>query len=229
MNIEMKSASLNEYLEGWDCNYRNAVSGLNLFKCENVRTWTENKIIHFVKIFYHVRGHFHELLWFLGNFAPDEPSKNLILSNIADEFGRNGMSHEKLYQIFAGALGVNIEDEIIDKTTYLPFIKNFNDGYIKWMARQSWPIRLSAFCAIERLDNTDYFNTKFIAETLGVSNRGLAFFNVHIKSNHFAGLSDVLIEIWNKNQNEVKYSFDFVAKYQTGMWRNLSNEIEEYN
>lgn len=221
--------SLQQFLEEWDYCYNKKVAMLPLFDVSKTKLWTNEQRQYFVKTFYHIRGHFHEFLWYLGNFAPDKKCKDMVLQNIQDELGDRGMSHEKLYHIFAEELGVDLTNEMIEGETNLPFIREFNKGYIRWMHQHNWPMRVSAFAALERLDNVDYANTKAIAESLGVQGRALAFFNVHMNSKHF---ETVLIEgfydAWKEDPEKVKYAFNFVSDYQSNAWRMLSDEINNY-
>lgn len=223
------SENLEDFLQAWDAYYSSLVENLELFNSNYITKWSLFQRQHFVKTFYHIRGHFHDFLWYMGNFAPNKKSKDMILQNIIDELGDHGMSHEKLYHLFAEQLGVDLTNEMIEQETYLPFIQEFNKGYIRWLHKHDWTTRVSAFAALERLDNVDYANTKKIAENLGVQNRGLAFFNVHMNSKHFEHvLNDEFYEVWESEPEKVKYAFDFVAKYQAGAWKALSDEILKY-
>ena len=157
--------SLDSYLTEWDENYARDVSKISLFDPKRTAQWTTTQQKHFVKTFYHVRGHFHCFLWFMGNFAPDEAGKNMILKNIIDELGGRALSHEKLYHIFAERLGVEIMPEMLEQKTYLPFIQEFNKGHLRWLSNKDWSTKVSAFAALERLDNVDYLNARAIAES----------------------------------------------------------------
>lgn len=218
---------LSSFLEEWDNYYLNLVKDIELFDPEKTKNWNKKQVEHFVRTFYHVRGHFHEFLFFLANFAPDNEGKEMVLKNITDEIGLNHISHEKLYHIFAEQLGVEIlHSEMIEEKTNLTFIKEFNKGYINALSDVSWSDKVSAFAALERLDNVDYNNTKLIAESLGVTGTGLTFFNVHMNSKHFDHvLEDCFREAWEEDSKSCKNNFYFVADYQSKMWQQLSDEI----
>ena len=218
---------LNSFLKEWDDYYSNLVKDIDLFNIEKTKNWNKAQIEYFVRTFYHVRGHFHEFLFFLANFAPDSKGKEMVLKNVNDEIGLNHISHEKLYHLFAEQLGIEIlHSEMIEEKTNLPFIKEFNKGYIRALADVSWNDKVSSFAALERLDNVDYANTKKIAESLGVSGTGLTFFNVHMNSKHFDHvLDDCFEDAWAEDSNACKDNFYFVAQYQSNMWQQLSNEI----
>ncbi len=101
---------------------------IDLFIPEKVQLWNEEQKVFFIKVFYHLRGHFSDLLWYMGSFAPDKKSKELIISNILDEFNPNGLSHEQLYLLFASAFNVNLTYELLDNTAYLPFAREYIEG-----------------------------------------------------------------------------------------------------
>lgn len=199
------ACSLDQYLASWDESYTKYVSQISLFNPQKTTQWSAAQQKHFVKTFYHVRGHFHCFLWFMGNFAPDKASKDMILQNIIDELGDQALSHEKLYHIFAEHVEVDIVPEMLEQKTYLPFIQEFNKGHLRWLSDKDWPTKVSAFAALKRLDNVDYVNAKAIAESLGLCGQALTFF-----------------------AEKAKYAFQFIKEHQINMWQNLSNEIFGY-
>lgn len=221
--------SLAEYLIDWDTEYKEKVSKIALFQPEKTAQWSTEQQQHFIKTFYHVRGHFHCFLWFMGNFAPDKESKDMVLQNIIDELGDRGLSHEKLYHILAQQVGVDLMPEMLEEKTYLPFIQEFNKGHLRWLSDKDWPTRVAAFAALERLDNVDYANAKAIAESLGLHGQALVFFNVHINSAHFDSiLEKSFTKIWAAEPEKSKYAFQFIMDHQINMWKNLSDEIFAY-
>ena len=125
--------SLEKFLSCWDNKYKEHMQSIPMFNPENSKKWDKVQQQFFVKAFYHIRGHFHQFLWEMGNFAPNSETKEMILNNIRDEFGKSGLSHEKLYFMFAETVGVNLEYEIIEEKSYLPFIQEYINGQIKWL------------------------------------------------------------------------------------------------
>lgn len=227
---ENMSASLMAFLSEWDAYYLDATQQTRLFKADETAKWSQKQRIHFIKVFYHCRGHFHEFLWHLANFAPDSTSKELILSNIRDEFGGNGLSHEKLYRLFAEDAGVDLTEECLNEETYLPFVREFNKTHIKWLNENDWTTRISGFAALERLDIVDYYQGKKLAESLTLKGKALTFFNVHINSNHFDSLlNTMLISHWEKFSSKVKKAFYFIGDHQINLWQNLSDEVFNYH
>jgi hypothetical protein len=218
------------FLNEWDDYYKNQVITIPIFDYTKTSQWTIEQKAHFVKVFYHCRGHFHELLWFIGCYAPDKKAKDIIIRNIIDEIGEHGLSHEKLYGITAQAVGVDITKEYIDQEGYLPFAKAFNRGHLQWLNDHNWHGKISAFAALERLDNVDYVKGKELAESLGLKGKELTFFNVHIHVDHFGDvLREVLVDVWNNDPIAVKEAFYFIADHQLKMWRDLSDEIFNYS
>ncbi len=221
---------LASFLEQWDREYSDSIGDLDLFNAEKTCLWSADKKAHFVKAFYHCRGHFHELLWFLASYAPDPLSKQIILDNIADEISTHGVSHEKLYGFVAEAVGVDIKREYIYQDTYLPFCRRFNRGLLEWMATHEWSSQISAFAALEHLDNVDYVHGKKLAQSLGLSGKALTFFNVHIHVDHFSKVAEeILEEIWIKSPAIVEEAFSFIARHQARVWQDMSHELCHYS
>ncbi|MFA6038474.1 MAG: iron-containing redox enzyme family protein [Legionellales bacterium] len=219
-----------EFLKEWDEYYRQRVTQISIFNYKKTSQWTLDQKSHFIKVFYHCRGHFHELLWFIASYAPDKAAKDIIIANIVDEIGENGFSHEKLFGMTAQAVGVDITKEYINHDTYLPFAKAFNQGHLQWLNDHNWDGKMSAFAALERLDNVDYVKGKELAESLGLKGKELTFFNVHIHVDHFGDvLKGALIDIWNRDPAIVKEAFYFIADHQMKMWNDLSNEVFNYS
>ena len=213
------------FLSGWQLKYQEALSGIELFDRSVKRTWLNEEKIHFVKMLYHVRGHFHDFLWHLGSHAPNEKIKNIVLSNIAEEFSEDGLSHEQLYLNFAKSVGCDLNQEIILGENYFPAIKRFNQGHIKWLLEHDWKQNFAAFSAYEKLDNIDYPYLIDIAKIFDTQAKDLAFFKVHIHVKHFEATFDLLCDIWRENTNTVIESFDFIAEHQIAMWQNFSNDM----
>lgn len=218
--------SLNTFLEQWDHNYKNMLSTIDLFNEDFVKSWSYEQKQLFVRLLYHQRGHFDDVLWFMGNYAPDAKTKEIALNNIRDEFGRNAPSHEQLYMDFAKHLGVDLTYELLEETYYLPFLREYNHGHLRWLREHDWNHRFAAFAAIERLDNLDYTALRQTAEWLGVEKKGLIFFNVHIHVTHYddtAG-SD-FTELWGKNEDLVRSVFTFIGDYQATIWEKIAKNI----
>lgn len=218
-------SSLETFLEAWDKNFEKEQSSIPLFDGSKPLLLSKKQQIFFVKVFYHVRGHFHEVLWLLGNIAPDVTSKQRIIKNISEEFGGKKLSHEKLYFRFTKNLGVNLVDEIITEEHYLPFVKHYNKGLIEWLIDKDWHSCLAAFAAYERLDNLDYSALLSLASTFNVPKDSLGFFVVHCHAQHFEEVKDSLYPIWQKNPDKVMRAFNFIAKHQLEMWKQLSDVI----
>lgn len=112
--------SLSHFLIQSDLDYKNSLSSIPLFDVKRTIFWDDNLRKMFASIFYHLRGHFINFLWYVANFADNEASKQIIIQNIYEEIGiGNRFSHEKLYERFAKECGVDIHDEIVNETNYI--------------------------------------------------------------------------------------------------------------
>ncbi len=216
------------FLEGWDAIYKAEIGQIQLFNTNLTSFLSEQQKSYFVKAFYHIRGHFHDFLWYMGNHAPDSKTKKIIVTNISEEFGGNYGSHEQLYFHFAESLGVNIHQEIIDETNYDDYIVQFNKGHLNWLRQHDWISCLAAFSAYEHLDNIDYTLLSLLANNIGASKKGMAFFKIHEKVRHFEPLSDLLLEAWNNSPEKIKEGFYFIGQHQLNMWRNLAKRVFNY-
>ncbi|MDX2165068.1 MAG: iron-containing redox enzyme family protein [Gammaproteobacteria bacterium] len=221
---------LNSFLDEWDQRYKLQAQSIPLFIETENRGWNIKQKKFFARAFYHVRGHFHDFLWYLGNHAPDKRSKEVILHNLMEEFGGQAQSHEKLYIHFAKSLDVqDINDEILEQTTYLPFIKEFNKGHLSRLYTHSWHDNLAIFSAYERLDNIDYTNLMTLVKNWGIPDKDSVFFKVHMLVEHFETTLSTLLSIWTINKQTVIDAFNFIASHQLQMWKNLSAAVVEYS
>lgn len=216
---------LNQYLQFWDKSYTRDIKKLPIFNPSATKNWSLEQKQRFVKIFYHIRGHFHDFLWHMGSYAPDAETKQIVLHNIGEEFSIKGRSHELLYFDFAASLGIDLLEEVSTEEHYLPFVRQFNKSHLEWLRTRTWEESIAAFSAYERLDNVDYVNLYTLAEGFNLSKRNLAFFSAHIHVQHFETTFKHLSDIWSKNSDSIKNGFSFIAQCQKSMWRKLSDEI----
>lgn len=214
------------FLETWDKNYNKKINQIDLFKQELTNSWNNEQKQIFVKLLYHQRAHFGQVLWNLGNFAPNYTARELILENIRDEFGKHGISHEKLYLDFAKQMGVDLTYELIEEKFYPSFLREYNNGHLRWLLEHDWDHNLSAFAALERLDNVDYVNLLNVAKTLGATKRDLVFFNVHIHVTHFDNIEKSSFgDLWKEKPDIVKNCFNFIGNYQIDIWKKISDAV----
>jgi hypothetical protein len=219
------SIQFKNFLNQWDAEYKEQIEKIPLFNTQLTSEFNETQKHYFVKAFYHIRGHFHDFLWYMGNHAPDVETKRIIVNNIAEEFGGKYGSHEQLYYKFSESLGINIYEEIKEKSTYEFYIDQFNKGHLEWLYSHSWIECLAAFSAYEHLDNLDYSKLSLLATSLGVTQEGLIFFKVHEKVRHFEPLSELLEGIWDQHSVQIKEGFNFIGSHQIKMWKNFSNRM----
>jgi pyrroloquinoline quinone (PQQ) biosynthesis protein C len=218
--------ALNNCLNQLDQAYRTQLTQLSLFTPEKTAKWNQEQLRLFGGIFYHIRGYFINFMWHMANFSSDKTIKQLILDNIAEEIGVNAeYSHEILYARFAKGCSIDIQDEIINQTHHVPFVKKFNHEHLRWLTEQSPENHIAALSAYERLDNIDYIYLATLGESLSFSQHDLAFFNVHIHVKHFESTTERLITLWEHNPIKVKEAFHFIYNHQLTMWQQLSNQF----
>lgn len=218
--------SLESFLKEWDRQYKERQDAIPLFKLREEKPLNKEQQTYFVKVFYHLfRMSIQDILWFMANHAPDGRSKEIIVENIKEELGGNGRSHELLYVDFAESIGADLRNEYIEEETYPEFARNYNKGSKKWLQERDWDSRISAFTALEKLDNMEYNALLSLAEAFGANEKGLIFFKVHVQARHFEQVREALLTVWEKNPNKVKEAFTFVADHEIEMLQNLSDAI----
>ncbi len=218
--------SLNHFLHKSDLDYRQSTTSIPLFDPQRTSTWNEMQKKTFASIFYHLRGYFINFVWYIANFSCNELTKKIILENIHEELGiGNRFSHEMLFERFAKECGVDIHDEIINETHYVPFAKSFNKTHLQWLSEHDEEERIAAFAAYERLDNLDYPYLVQMADTINVSQHARTFFTVHAHVTHFDSTLELILPIWEKTPDKVARSFHFIYQHQHQMWRHLSNHV----
>ncbi len=222
---EAAVTELESFLQAWTERYIAAVSKIDLFNAQLTAAWAQQQRLQFVRLFYHVRGHFYKFLWLLGNHAPNKAAKEQIVYNIIEEFGGDNPSHEELYYKFVRSLGFDVENEFISEEYHHPVIKEFNIGHLQWLQKADWVGKWSAFSAYERLDNIDYEKLLALAQSLGVTGDGLTFFIIHNKADHFERTYEGLIDVWNTDKYRVQEAFEFIAQHQIKMWSMLAKNI----
>ena len=218
-------SSIDSFLSEWDDEYAAQVQKLRLFDPKWTSNWTPDQRAEFANVFQHVRGHFHEFLWHLGSFAPTFDYKQVVLNNLAEEFGGRRSSHEQLYRRFALAMGGKPEQAASEGLGDLPFVSNFNAKHLQWLRNHEWDHQWAAFSAYERLDNIDYINLFKLAQSLGAESDELTFFEVHRGANHFEAAGPLLLELWNRNSQAVRAGFDFIGSLQRQVWTDLDAHL----
>lgn len=215
-----------QFLTHADGEYRQKLAALPLFDINKTSMWDVKQKELFAAIFYHLRGHFINFMWFIANFAPDDTTRNIILNNIKEELGsKNQLSHEKLYGYFAQECGVDILDELVNQTHYLPFARQFNQRHLSWLAAHDAEAQIAAFAAYERLDNIDYLYLTNCASSLNISSKGMIFFKIHAQVAHFSAVIEKLLPIWQDSNDKIIDAFDFIYSHQLHMWQKLSDTI----
>lgn len=216
--------SLDEFLSFLDERYQEKIATNALFDPAKTQHWSAEQRAFFCRVFYHLRGHFHDFLWLIGNYAPTVDAKTVVLNNIREEFGQP-RSHEQLYGDFAHALGVNLAQEMLSEAHYLTFAREFNRGHLRWLMNHSWHEKFSAFAAYERLDNVDYPKLLALAQSFCVGKEALLFFKVHTKVEHYGATQALLQGIWAEDAHSVVSGFTFIYDHQIKMWQGLMEAV----
>lgn len=218
--------SLNQLLLKSDADYHQSLSMLPIFNSQTTGAWNDNQRKYFAAVFYHLRGHFINFMWYVANFSSDELTKAVIMNNIHEELGLgNRFSHERLYERFANECGVNIHEEIVSEDHYLPFARDFNKSHLQWLSLHDEDERVAAFAAYERLDNMDYPHLVSLANSFNLSQQAMTFFNVHVHVDHFDSTLKLIIPIWKKSPEKLIQSFEYIFSHQYQMWSNLSEVV----
>lgn len=226
LNYSVQVNDLDQFLLITDNQYRQKLSTINLFNFTKTIHWNSTQKKYFAAIFYHIRGHFINFMWYLANFSTSTVVKKIIIDNIYEELGRkNQFSHEQLYERFANECGVNIHHELVNETHYLPFVREFNKAHLKWLSEHDEDEQFAAFSAYERLDNIDYHYLSQFATSLSLNPTNLTFFNVHALVNHFDLTLEKLSPIWQTNPEKVINAINFIYEHQYTMWQKLSDCI----
>lgn len=223
----MKNGRLQDFLTAWDKDYKKEVAQIPLFTEAN-KSLTDGQKILFAHLFYHARGHFDRFLWIMASMAPSADYRTVVIRNITDELGGmdpTHVSHEQLFLKFAAAIDPNFFDEVRTEKTYLPFLREFNEGHIKALLNSNWHEMWSIFAAYELLDNADYNNLYDLAVRMGMTGDALTFFEVHKDGDHFGETFELLEEAWDKGPEQVRKGFDFIGKHQLDMWTKLSDRV----
>ncbi|VEG90377.1 iron-containing redox enzyme family protein [Legionella spiritensis] len=219
-------ASLSQFLSKADADYKKSLASIPLFNPQKTRTWNHDQKKYFAAVFYHLRGHFINFMWYVANFSSNEQTKQIIINNIHEELGiGTRFSHELLYERFATQCGVDIHSEIVSETHYTPFAREFNKSHLQWLTCHDEDERIAAFAAYERLDNLDYPDLLELARSLSLPQSALTFFNVHVYVEHFDSTIELLLPIWHDTPEKLKSAFDFIYSHQYKMWRNLSDSV----
>lgn len=214
------------FIQEWEYNYKMQMAEIQIFNPQFVSSWSNKQKRYFIKLLYHQRAHFHDILWIMGNSAPNNLERKLILENIYDEFGKYGRSHEDLYMDFAKSFGIDLSDEIIDEKYYLNFLREYNKGHMKWLKSKDWEHKIAGFAAIERFDNIDYTSLYQTAIAMGAKHEGLNFFLAHMYVDHFDNLKNGTFMSLCYNKPEIiRSTFNELGKYQLDIWKKISAEL----
>jgi len=222
----MHGEDMDEFLARWDDSYLRGLRDIPMFDVRITSQWSREQQQRFARTFYHVRGHFGEVLWAMGNAIPSSTVKNIILANIRDEFGGAGPSHESLYLELVRELGVELTGEYARNDDYLPFLRQYNDLQVHAIRTSDAASSIIGFAAGERLDHLDYSGLRGIFESFGLPVHKLGFFTAHIDAEHFESpLAGELLELWRADRERVKDVFEQVRHFQLAMWHTLSARL----
>ena len=220
-------ATFEQFLNDWEAKYKAQASLIPIFHEGYASNWSSSQKQLFAAYFYHIRGHFVDFLWFLGNKAPERSYKEIILENVEDEISLNSRSHEELFFQFSDELGINLRSEYVEEKYNLPVIRDYNKGHLIWLNANDWPACFAAFSAYERLDNLDYMNLLKLAKGFNLSKKAEVFFVVHSQIEHFGVTLQAVEKLWGTNEEEVVKGFNFIARHQLHIWATLTDLIAQ--
>lgn len=231
MNVKARRSSteLDDFLLELDDWYQKETNKIPLFQHQITRNFGEEQKKLFAGVFYHIRGHFHDFLWYLLNTAPNQHFKSLIIDNIIEESGGSALSHEALYGLFAKEYGIDVDEEVHLERYNLPFVKTFNKNHIRWLAEHDFESGFCAYSAYERLDNVDYRVFLEVAKSFGTSRKGLCFFEVHKNVEHYQTTEGDLVDIWQESSHKVKQGYQFIYSHQLQVWWRLSKLLCQWS
>lgn len=217
--------SLSEFVQDWTTQYQQQAQSLKLFTPNSI-DWSTHNRAKFAKLFYHIRGHYYQFLWYVGSTAPSWDYKKIVLDNTTEEFGKGSKSHDQLYWQFAKDCGVDIIPEIFSEEYNLEFVRKFNHNFLELTLKEDWDKIWGAFSAYEALDNSDYSNLlRLVNDNFELSASGKVFFKVHANATHYESTEQLLTTIWNENPQAVKDGFGWVMKNQLAMWQELGDQF----
>ena len=221
------STDLSNYIDKTINSYSDQVRKLPLFADDFASCLTLKQKKLFIKIFYHARGKFHDFLWYVGSNTQNAKVKKIVIQNISEEFNGSAASHEEMYMHFANHFNVDLTKEFLINKYYIKSVRDFNNNHIDYLVNHNDDHRISAFSAYEKLDNVDYPFLLEFASKMGAKGKALIFFKVHAAVEHFESTKDVLENIWGRNSDAVKKSFEFITNNQMFLWNSLFNEISK--
>ncbi len=224
MNQVIDNKTLDQFVQNWKIEYQSQAQNFKLFQPDTINWNVENKA-KFAKLFYHIRGHYYQYLWYLGSTAPTPDYKKVILENVIEEFGQGSVSHDQLYMRFAKDCGVDIIPEILSEASNVEFIRKFNHNFLNLTLIKPWEVVWATFSAYEMLDKVDYNNLVNLVQGWELSNQGMTFFKIHAIATHYETTEELLQKIWDKNPQAVKDEFQFILENQLGMWKRLGEEF----
>ncbi len=219
----MNTTTFKYFLNDWEADYNAKAALIPIFTDDYAANWSNTQKQSFAAYFYHIRGHFVDFLWFLGNQAPERRYKEIVLKNIADELSLDSRSHEALFFQFSDELGINLRSEYIEGKYNLPVIKAYNKEHLLWLNTHSWSACFAAFSAYERLDNLDYTNLLKLIKGFNLSKKAEIFFVMHRQIEHFGVTLQIVNELWDTNREEVIAGFNFIAEHQINIWEILTD------
>ncbi len=127
--------------------------------------------------------------------------------------------------MFARAVGVDIRAEIVERNSYLRFLREFNHAHVRFVCEHEWPTCFAAFAAYERLDNVDYPSLLRLVRSFPIKEDARTFFVIHADAAHFDHAREIVEGLFRRAPREVEKGFAFIADHQLKMWRRLSDTV----
>ena len=181
----------------------------------------------FAQEFYYIRYDFCRLNFIIGaKCPPHEKYWSGLTKNLLEELGGGrGATHNQLYREFLWESSQKNESELKPPK----YAIEFSNKWEEYCRNKHYSEGLLAIGMYEALDNPDYDLLYEVVKQTGISDKGLKFFLVHAKAEHYEIFEEIIeeIQINEDDASRVKGVADFVIDTQRFMWVNLLNSLEK--
>ena len=189
---------------------------------------TPEGLSRFAAGFYFIRVNFVRLNFILGARCPNHELywSGLALNLMEELGGEKGPTHNELYRWFLQAAGIPNEENLLCPS----FAAAFDEEWDSYCRETPLLEALGAIAVYEIFDNPDYRMLLEAMQGAGVGERGLIFFRVHAKAEHFE-LFEKFFEHANQTPAGVSAlhrATEFVVNAQRKMWSNLLEWMEQH-
>ena len=183
----------------------------------------------FAKEFYFLRCNFYKLNFIVGaKCPPHEKYWSGLTENLVEELGGEfKITHNQLYRDFLWEAAELKEEDLVTPPHYTI---TFNGSWEGYCIERDFEEGLLAIGLYEALDVPDYeLMERALRATTNLSEKGLRFFTVHAKAQHYSMFENIIDEIQDREGKTdlVAQATNFVIKTQRFMWTNLLQNLEQ--